>query len=298
MRVIRQAATSTTIDHPMPMRSRLAPVMLAEREGRELVGVLPGLPGEGEVDGVLGEDRDQRQHREGEALRDVELEHLGRPGQQEGRTEDREPEEERRQVRRRHRPRTGGRPVPGPWPARPHPSPGRSHGPVWGSWRSGHSPGASYGGTAPNQWTEPLRNSPDWPLGLREYRPKLSSLYPCSLREREQKAIPMTQQLRQAVTPVPQQWREFARCLGADPDLFYPVIGRRRRGGEGDLHRVPGTRAVPRARAHRPGEAGRVGWSHGEGAAAADSSAPQDRRLSDPPSASVAVRPVRRHEHR
>jgi WhiB family transcriptional regulator, redox-sensing transcriptional regulator len=34
--------------------------------------------------------------------------------------------------------------------------------------------------------------------------------------------MPMTQQLRQAVTSVPQQWREFARCLGADPDLFYP----------------------------------------------------------------------------
>ncbi len=33
----------------------------------------------------------------------------------------------------------------------------------------------------------------------------------------------MTQQLRQAVTPIPEQWREFARCLGADPDLFYPV---------------------------------------------------------------------------
>ena len=33
----------------------------------------------------------------------------------------------------------------------------------------------------------------------------------------------MTQQLQQAVTPIPHQWREFARCLGADPDLFYPV---------------------------------------------------------------------------
>jgi WhiB family redox-sensing transcriptional regulator len=42
----------------------------------------------------------------------------------------------------------------------------------------------------------------------------------------------MTQQWRQAATPITQpatlapmthQWRQYARCLGADPDIFYPV---------------------------------------------------------------------------
>ena len=96
MLVIRHAARSTTIDHPMPMSSRLPPVMFAERERRELLGVLAGLVGEREVDRVLGEHRDQGQHGEGEALRHVELERLRGPGQEERRAEDGEAEHDRR----------------------------------------------------------------------------------------------------------------------------------------------------------------------------------------------------------
>ena len=67
-----------------------------QRERRELVGVLAGLVREREVDRVLGQHRDEREHGEGEALRHVELERLRGPGQQERRAEDGEPEHDRR----------------------------------------------------------------------------------------------------------------------------------------------------------------------------------------------------------
>ena len=70
----------------------------------------------------------------------------------------------------------------------------------------------------------------------------------------------MTQQWREATpliqpalahpagAPTTHSWRQYARCLGADPDIFYPVVGRRGRGGQGDLRRVPRARAVPGVR--------------------------------------------------
>ena len=88
-----------------PMSSRLAPVMFASASeqgdsvragggtpGRTLVRS-PALRGEHEVDGVLGQHRDQREQREREPGRDVELRHLGRPRQQERRAHDREAEQ-------------------------------------------------------------------------------------------------------------------------------------------------------------------------------------------------------------
>ena len=123
---------------------------VGERERRVLLGVLAGLVGEREVDGVLGQHRDEGQHGEGEALRHVELERLGRPGEQERRAEDgeaeddrchdvaeagaREPGEHSGEGQRRWRPRG---PAPGPgargglWACSPGPS--ASPAPSYGS---------------------------------------------------------------------------------------------------------------------------------------------------------------------
>ena len=89
---MRHAASSTTSDQPTPMSSRLPPVMLARASGAYFSGFSPAFAGEREVDGVLGQHRDQREHGEGEALRHVELERLGRPGEQERRADDGEAE--------------------------------------------------------------------------------------------------------------------------------------------------------------------------------------------------------------
>ncbi len=91
---------------------------VGQRERRVLLGVLARLGREGEVDGVLREHGDQGEHGEGEALRHVELEDLGRPGQQEGRAEDGEAEDERRQQIARGRSARPGRSRPGAWPGR------------------------------------------------------------------------------------------------------------------------------------------------------------------------------------
>ena len=64
----------TTSGHPMPMSRRLAPVMLASASGAYVSGSLAGLGREREVDGVLREHGDEREHREREATGDVELE--------------------------------------------------------------------------------------------------------------------------------------------------------------------------------------------------------------------------------
>ena len=53
------------------------------------------LPGEHHVDRVFREDRDERQHGDREPRRDVELRDLGRPREDEGRADDREPEQQR-----------------------------------------------------------------------------------------------------------------------------------------------------------------------------------------------------------
>ena len=95
MRVIRHAASSTTIDQPTPISSRLPPVMLASASGAYFSGSSPAFAREREVDRVLGQHRDEREHGEREALRHVELERLGRPGQEERRAEDGEPEHDR-----------------------------------------------------------------------------------------------------------------------------------------------------------------------------------------------------------
>jgi hypothetical protein len=57
--------------------------------------VLGGEPGEAGIDHVLGQDGDQRQQGECEALREVELDRLGRPRQQEGGPHDGDPVDER-----------------------------------------------------------------------------------------------------------------------------------------------------------------------------------------------------------
>ena len=68
-----------------------------------VLGGLPGLGellarlhGEHEVDRVFGEDRDQGQERQGESGRDVELDDLGRPGEDEGGADDCHPIEQSR----------------------------------------------------------------------------------------------------------------------------------------------------------------------------------------------------------
>ena len=54
-----------------------------------------GLPREDEVDGVLGKNRDQREERDREAFRDIQLGHLGSPRHQEGGAQDRDAEQQR-----------------------------------------------------------------------------------------------------------------------------------------------------------------------------------------------------------
>ena len=73
-------------------------------------------------------------------------------------------------------------------------------------------------------------------------------------------------------------WRQYARCLGADPELFYPPSESDDggRGGQGDLRGLPRPGAVPRARHHRPREAGRVGWSRRARTTPAGAPAAQD----------------------
>ena len=132
----RYQAMNTTIDQPMPMSSRLAPVMLARASeqgdspvapgglagGAELLDRVAALPGEDEVDGVLGEHGDEGEDGDGQAGRDVELGHLGRPRQQEGGADDGQAEDERPPTagsgwmsasRRTSRARSGRRPGPG-----------------------------------------------------------------------------------------------------------------------------------------------------------------------------------------
>ena len=104
----RYQAMKTTIDQPMPISSRLAPVMLASasehgdsvagtrrdgQTGAELLEGVAALAREDEVDRVLGQHRDERQDGDREPGRDVELRDLGRPGEQEGRADDREAEQ-------------------------------------------------------------------------------------------------------------------------------------------------------------------------------------------------------------
>ena len=149
MRVIRHAARSTTIDHPMPMSSRFDAGHVGERERGVLLGVLARLRREREVDRVLGQHGDQREHGEREALGDVELQHLRRPGQEERRPEDGEPEHDRGdhigQVAAgeagdsaREGQQQGRRPVPAPGPGPPEGDAGCSPG-------ASASPAASYG---------------------------------------------------------------------------------------------------------------------------------------------------------
>ena len=71
-----------------------------------------------------GQHRDQGEHGEGEALRHVELERLGRPGEEEGRAEDGEAEDERRHDVAEADPGRPGRSRRGPWPGPPAPGPG------------------------------------------------------------------------------------------------------------------------------------------------------------------------------
>src|SRR4029450_9726755 len=54
----------------------------------------PSLPGEYQIDRVFGEYGDERKHRDREAGGDVELRHLGGPGQHEGGAHDGEPEQQ------------------------------------------------------------------------------------------------------------------------------------------------------------------------------------------------------------
>ena len=70
------------------------------RRAGPLGGVdLPGLPAEDEVDGVLGQHREQRQHRQRQPGADVDLRGLGGPRQDERRPDDRDPVDERGQRR-------------------------------------------------------------------------------------------------------------------------------------------------------------------------------------------------------
>ena len=76
----------------------------------ELLERVPALPREHHVDGVLGQDRDEREDGDRQPRRDVELRHLGRPRQDEGRADDREAEQQRLHgVREGSRPRSGAR---------------------------------------------------------------------------------------------------------------------------------------------------------------------------------------------
>ena len=94
---------------------------VGEGERRVLLGVAARLGREREVDDVLGEHGDQGQDGECEALRDVELEGLGAPGQDERGADDRQavarpPRASGRDARRRagRPPRAGSRPPPPP----------------------------------------------------------------------------------------------------------------------------------------------------------------------------------------
>ena len=93
MRRERHQARITTKDQPMPIRSLLAPVMLATAYGA-WVGSERRAPGEDDIDGVLGQHGDQGEQGQGQGLRDVHLEGLGRPGEDEGRAQDGHPGQE------------------------------------------------------------------------------------------------------------------------------------------------------------------------------------------------------------
>ena len=104
-------ATSTTSGHPMPTSTRFAPVMLASASVHGVSAALragtsprpgvdlPGLPAEHEVDGVLGQHGQQREHRQRQPGADVDLGGLGRPRQHERRADDRDAVDERGQWR-------------------------------------------------------------------------------------------------------------------------------------------------------------------------------------------------------
>ena len=126
---------STTAVHPTPISSRLLPVMLARASGAYFSGFCARLGREREVDDVLGQHGDQGQHRQGEALRDVELERLGGPGQEEGGRHDRQAEQGDAAGLRSGGCRSGPRRGPGRATATASPIAGR-----WATGRSGRRP--------------------------------------------------------------------------------------------------------------------------------------------------------------
>ena len=104
-------AMNTTIVQPRPMSSRLAPVMLASARaqsdsrpaaasagaGRRAPNSLyasPPLRAKTRSTAYSGQDRDERQDGDGQAGGDVELGHLGGPGQEEGRADDGQAEDQ------------------------------------------------------------------------------------------------------------------------------------------------------------------------------------------------------------
>jgi hypothetical protein len=93
-------------DRRRPADPEQEPVAARHVGGRErrVRRVGTGAPREVHVHGVFGQHRNERQRRERERARDVELRHLARPREDEGGAEDADAGHERRPVMRGHEP--------------------------------------------------------------------------------------------------------------------------------------------------------------------------------------------------
>ena len=246
---------------PTPISSRFPPVMLASASGAYFSGFSPALQREREVDGVLGQDRDEGQHGEREALRDVELERLGGPGEDERGPEDGQAEHDRGH----------------------HVAEVAAREPGDGA-REGQRQAANRASACPRLPRQAL-GVPSGPVGVTRpilraaFRPKLGLTSNPRMRKRRMNSQERGKNSRsqgcwmRGSTGLSLGWSTRkqeaddqplapVRTLpGSRPRALLPTGGvrRRLRGGEGDLRGVPGPRTVPGARHHRPGEAGRLG---------------------------------------
>ena len=121
--VMRQAATSTTIDHPMPMSSRFAPVMLASASGAYWSGSSPAFQANVKSTAYSGSTAISASTVSARPCDTSSWSTSAAQASRKAEPEDREPEDDGRHVvAGGWRPDEAGERAPGAWPGRPRPS--------------------------------------------------------------------------------------------------------------------------------------------------------------------------------
>ncbi len=259
---MRQAASSTTIDQPMPMRSRLPPVMLARASGAYFSGLVPAF--EVKTKSTAYSGRTAIRARTARA----------RPAETSSwRTS-------AAQARRKAAPTTASPKMmaaiqlSGWVPVARRPRAGRVDEDRQADRHELAPRMAGRDGGPDLHPAHPKRTDPPDPgrrsSGRAEYAPKQRRWTRPDVEKR-------SQMMALQGLPTSTGWRQKAACRGVDPEIFHPSEEEDPSAGEGHLRRVPGPRGLPRARARRPREARRLGWPHRAGAPAGHPPAPPVR---------------------